>query len=117
MNDIFDRMHSAMFDQLFSLDEQGRKAKADFLREAGFSEEAIAELCSPGIKPGMTLGGAKLIDVKTVVERVLFAQNAGSVLLRVKRPAFDEAGHIEIEVLEIGSTSEEQQDGAVSNPK
>jgi hypothetical protein len=29
-----------------------------------------------------------------VVERVLFGQNAGSVLLRVKRPPFDEAGHV-----------------------
>jgi hypothetical protein len=38
---------------------------------------------------------------------VLFGQNAGSVLLRVKRPPFDEAGHIEIEVLEVGPPSEE----------
>jgi hypothetical protein len=43
-----------------------------------------------------------------VVERVLFSQNAGHVLLRVKRPPFDEAGHVEIEVLEVGRPSEEQ---------
>jgi hypothetical protein len=81
MSAIFDDMHRAMFDLLFSLDEQGRQAKATFLREAGVPEEMIAELCSPGIKPGMTLGGAKPIDVMTVVERVLFQQDAGSVVL------------------------------------
>jgi hypothetical protein len=42
---------------------------------------------------------------------VLFGQNAGHVLLRVKRPPFDEAGHIEIEVLEVGPLSEEQLRG------
>lgn len=108
MNDIFDAMHRGMFDQLFSLDEEGRKAKAQLLREAGIPEEMIAELTRPGIQPGMSLGGAKPVDVMNVVERVLFRQNAGSVLLRVKRPPFDEAGHIEIEVLEIGPPSEEQ---------
>jgi hypothetical protein len=43
-----------------------------------------------------------------VVERVLFGQHAGHVLLRVKRPPLDEAGHVEIEVLEVGPPSEEQ---------
>jgi hypothetical protein len=104
MFDIFDAMHRAMFDQLFSLDEEGRKAKAQLLREAGLPEEMIAELT----QPGMSFGGAKTVDVMNVVERVLFRQNAGSMLLRVKRPPFDEAGHIEIEVLEIGPPSEEQ---------
>ena len=47
----------------------------------------------------------------SVVERVLFGQNAWHVLLRVKRPPFDEAGHIEIEVLEVGPPSEEQFQG------
>jgi hypothetical protein len=56
----------------------------------------------------MSFGGAKTVDVMNVVERVLFRQNAGSVLLRVKRPPYDEAGHIEIEVLEVGPPSEEQ---------
>jgi hypothetical protein len=46
-----------------------------------------------------------------VVERVLFGQHAGHVLLRVKRPPFDEAGHVEIEVLEVGPPSEEQHRG------
>jgi hypothetical protein len=45
----------------------------------------------------------------TVVEKVLFRQNAGSVLLRITRPSFDEAGHVEITVLEIGPPSEEQR--------
>jgi hypothetical protein len=108
MADIFDAMHRAMFDKLFSLDEEGRKAKEKYLREAGFPEELIAELTRPGIQAGMSFGGAKTVDVMSVVERVLFGQNAGNVLLRVKRPPFDEAGHVEIDVLEIGPPSEEQ---------
>jgi hypothetical protein len=84
-------------------------AKEKLLREAGVPEELIADLARPGLRPGMSLGGAKPIDVMTVVERVLFDQNAGHILLRVKRPPFDEAGHIEIDILEIGPPSEEQE--------
>jgi hypothetical protein len=105
--DIFEAMHRGMFDQLFSLDEQGREAKAKILREAGVAEEMIADLTRPGIQVGMSFGGAKTVDVQTLVERVLFRQNAGHVLLRIKRPPFDEAGHVEIEVLEVGPPSEE----------
>jgi hypothetical protein len=112
MSGFFDALHRAMFDQLFSLDEEGRKAKEKYLREAGVPEELIADLTRPGIRPGMSFGGAKAIDVMTVVERVLFGQNAGQVLLRVKRPPFDEAGHVEIEVLEVGPPSEEPAQGA-----
>jgi hypothetical protein len=108
MSDIFDFMHRRFFDQLFSLDEEGCKAKEKLLREAGVPEEQIAELTRPGIQPGMSFGGAKPVDVMNVVERVLFGQHAGHVLLRVKRPPFDEAGHVEIEVLEVGPPSEEQ---------
>ena len=111
MSDIFDAMHRAMFDKLFSLDDEGREAKAKLLREAGLPEELIADLTRPGIQPGMTFGGAKPVDVLNVVERVLFGQNAGHVLLRVRRPPFDEAGHVEIEVLEVGPPSEEQLRG------
>ena len=107
MSGIFDAMHRAMFDQLFSLDDEGSKAKAQLLREAGIPEEMIAELTRPGIQAGMSFGGEKPVDVMNVVERVLFRQNAGSVLLRVKRPPFDEAGQIEIDVLEVGPPSEE----------
>jgi hypothetical protein len=110
MSDIFDAMHRAMFDKLFSLDEDGRKAKEKLLREAGVPEELIANLTRSGIQAGMSFGGAKIVDVLNVVERVLFGQNAGSVLLRVKRPPFDEAGHVEIDVLEIGPPSDEQAD-------
>ena len=106
MSNIFDAMHRKFFDQLFSLDEEGREAKAKLLREAGVPEEMIAELTRPGVQAGMSFGGAKPVDVMNVVERVLFRQHAGSVLLRVKRPPFDEAGHIEIEVLEIGPVAE-----------
>ncbi len=59
----------------------------------------------------MSFGGAKPVDVLNVVERVLFGQNAGSVLLRVRRPPFDEAGHVEIEVLEVVPPSEERPQG------
>src|SRR5579884_2666215 len=106
MSDIFDAMHRAFFDDLFSLDEEARKAKERLLREAGVPEDQIADLTRPGIQAGMSLGGAKAVDVMNVVERVLFRQNAGSVLLRVKRPPFDEAGHVEIEVIEVGPPSE-----------
>jgi hypothetical protein len=108
MSDIFDSMHRHFFEKLFSLDDEGREAKAKLLREAGVPEEMIAEFTRPGIQPGMSFGGAKPVDVMNVVERVLFRQNAGHVLLRVKRPPFDEAGHVEIEVLEVGPPSEEQ---------
>jgi hypothetical protein len=111
MSDIFDAMHRRFFDQLFSLDEAGREAKARLLREAGVPEEQIAELTRPGIRPGMSFGGAKPVDVLNVVERVLFDQNAGSLLLRVKRPPSDEAGHVEIEILEVGPPSEEAREG------
>ena len=111
MSNIFDAMHRRFFEQLFSLDEGSRKAKAKLLREAGVPEEQIAELTRPGIQPGMTFGGAKPVDVMNVVERVLFGENAGHILLRVKRPPFDEAGHVEIEVLEVGAPSEEQLRG------
>ena len=111
MSDIFDAMHRAFFDQLFSLDDEGRKAKEKLLREAGVPEELIADLTRPGIQPGMSFGGAKPVDVMSVVERVLFGQHAGHVLLRVKRPPFDEAGHVEIEVLEVGPPSEEAPQG------
>jgi hypothetical protein len=111
MSNLFDDLHRNFFDKLFSLDEEGREAKAKLLREAGVPEDLIADLCSPGIKVGMTLGGAKTVDVMTVVEKVLFRQNAGSVLLRVVRPPHDEAGHVEITVLEIGPPSEELPTG------
>jgi hypothetical protein len=117
MSGIFDAMHRAMFDTLFSLDAEGREAKAKLLREAGLPEELIAELTRPGIQPGMSFAGAKPVDVMNVVERVLFGQNAGHVLLRVKRPPFDEAGHIEIEVLEVGPPSEEQLRGGQAEEK
>jgi hypothetical protein len=111
MSNIFDAMHRRFFEQLFSLDEEGRKAKEKLLREAGVPEEMIAELTRPGIQPGMSFGGAKPVDVLSVVERTLFVQNAGHVLLRVKRPPYDECGHVEIEVLEIGPPSGEQLRG------
>lgn len=104
---IFDRLHKDFFDKLFSLDEEGPEEKADLLRKAGFPEDLIADLCSPGIKVGMTFGGAKTVDVANVVQRVLFHQRAGSVLLRVTRPPYDEAGHVEIAVLEVGPPSEQ----------
>jgi hypothetical protein len=107
---IFDNLHRAMFDKLFSLDEEGREEKARLLRQAGIPEEMIEQFCSPGIKAGMTLGGAKPVDVMSVVERVLFQQHAGHVLLRVSRPPFDEAGHIEIAVLEVGPPAERAED-------
>jgi hypothetical protein len=111
MSGIFDAMHRAFFDKLFSLDDEGREAKEKLLREAGLPDELIAELTRPGIQAGMSFGGAKPVDVMNVVERVLFGQNAGHVLLRVKRPPFDEAGHIEIEVLEVGPLSEGAHQG------
>ena len=80
MSDIFGAIHRAMFDKLFSLDDEGRQAKAKLLREAGLPEELIAELTRPGIQPGMTFGGAKPVDVMNV----------------------------EIEVLEVGPPSEER---------
>jgi hypothetical protein len=100
---IFDDLHRAMFDKLFSPDEEGREEKVRLLRRAGIPEEMIEKFCSPGIKAGMSLGGAKPVDV---MSRVLFQQHADHVLLRVSRPPFDEAGHIEIALLEVGPPAE-----------
>jgi hypothetical protein len=45
------------------------------------------------------------------MERVLFGQSAGHALLRVRRPPFDEAGHVEIETLEVGPPAGERPRG------
>src|SRR5437763_2279350 len=112
-----DRLNLSEFDRLVTLDGEGREAKSELLREAGVPEEVIAQLCSPGIKAGMTLGGARPIDVMTLVERVLFGQHAGSVLIRVSRPPHDGAGHVEITVLEIGPPAEQGEEGEGPNPQ
>jgi hypothetical protein len=39
------------------------------------------------------------------------ATGAGSLLLRITRPPFDEAGHVAIEVLEVGPPSGEAHRG------
>ncbi len=65
------------------------------------------ELCSPVSQIGMNFGGAKTMEVATVMRRVLFDQRAGSVLLRITRAPYDEAGHIEIAVLEFGPPTEQ----------
>jgi hypothetical protein len=112
--DVFDHLHRTWFDKLFSLDEEGPREKARLLRQAGVPEEMIEQFCSPGIKVGMTLGGDKPVDVMSVVERVLYRQHAGHVLLRVSRPPHDEAGHVEIAVLEVGPPAE-QVEGEQAN--
>ena len=63
---MFDAMHRAFFDKLFSLDDEGREAKAKLLREAGVPEELIAELTRPGIQPGMCFGGVTPASRSTV---------------------------------------------------
>jgi hypothetical protein len=98
---IFDRLHDEFFELVFGLDEASRRELADFARERGASEEQVWQIRAGGIHPGLTLGGAHAGDVARVVERVLFRQGAASLLLRVRRPPLDEAGHVEIEVLEV----------------
>ena len=72
MTDIFDAMHRALFDKLFSLDEEGRRAKEKYLREAGLPEELIAELIRrdlPYYDPTIT--------EETVTHMNRFAQDIG----------------------------------------
>jgi hypothetical protein len=98
---IFDRLHDEFFDLIFGLDEASRQELARFARERGASDEQVRQIQAGGIQPGLTLGGAHAADVTRVVERVLFRQGAASLLLRIRRPPLDEAGHVEIEVLEV----------------
>lgn len=76
MTDIFEALHRAMFDRLFSLDDEGRIAKEKLLRDAGVPEELIAELTRPGIQVGMSFGGAKAVDVLNIVERAAAGEAA-----------------------------------------
>jgi len=91
--------------------DEGRKAREKPLRGAELPDELLAERTGPGIRPGLSFGGAGTVDVRGVVERVLFGQNAGHVLLRVTRPPCGECGHVEIEVLEVGPPSEAAHQG------
>jgi len=100
--DITDVMRRMLFEQTFGLGESDAEAKAVFLRRVGVPEEQIAGFCRPGLHAGMALGGAHVIDVQFVVEQVLLRQKAGSVTIRVAHDQHDEAGHLRIEVLEVG---------------
>ena len=101
MSELLGRWHQQHFDKRFSLDEDGRRAKADILRAAGLPEDEVKAMTRPGILPGMSFGGAATADVGRVVEQLLFRQGAEAVLLRVVRPPHDEAGHVQISVLEV----------------
>jgi uncharacterized protein YbjT (DUF2867 family) len=99
--DIFDRLHEQFFDLFFGLDEASRQELAHFARECGAGDEQVRQIQAGGVYAGLTLGGARAADVGRVVERVLFRQGAAGVTLRVARPPFDEAGHVEIRIIEV----------------
>jgi hypothetical protein len=98
---ILDRLHDEFFELLVGLDEASRQELARFAKERGASDEQVRQIQAGGIQPGLTLGGAHAADVARVVQRVLFRQGAASLTLRVRRPPLDEAGHVEIEALEV----------------
>lgn len=100
---IFDQIHERFFDELFGFDNSdgSKEEMARKLREMGCSPSDIKEITSGLLRPGMTLGGAHTIDVKLTVEKALFQQRAEGITLRVSKPPYDEAGHIEIQVLDV----------------
>lgn len=98
--DIIDAVRRVLFEQTFGVADSDSEAKAALLRRVGVPEDEIAGFCRPGLHVGMTLGGAHLIDVQLAVERVLFAQKAGSVTVRVAHDPHD-AGHLRIEIVGI----------------
>jgi hypothetical protein len=57
------------------------------------------------------VSAARAADVARVVERVLFRQGAAGLLQRVRRPPLDEAGHVEIEVVEVEHPQLERPSG------
>jgi hypothetical protein len=98
---LFDHMREAMFDQRFGLDPTNRQHLARIAQEHGAGEAEIQAILSGRILPGQSFGGAHPDDLVRFVRRILFVQGDQAVTLRVSRPPFDEAGHIEIKILDV----------------
>jgi hypothetical protein len=97
----FDSLREHMFEQLFGLDEDSRLQLAEIARRRGLPDDLVQQLLLGGIRAGMTLGAAHPIDVKPLVEPVLFHERAQSVTLHLRRWPHDETGHLSIEVLAV----------------
>lgn len=113
--DLTDAVRRVLFEHTFGLTESDAEAKAAFLRRVGVPEEYIPGFCQPGLHAGMALGGAHIIDVQFVAEQVLLKQKAGSVTLRVAHDRHD-AGHLRIEVLEVGPPADAAMDREEPTP-
>lgn len=100
--DIIDATRRALFEHAFGWDQADAGSKAALLRRIGVPEELIPGFCRPGLHAGTTLGGAHPLDVQLVVEQVLLRQKAGFVTIRVSHDPDDAAGHLKIEVVEVG---------------
>ena len=100
--DIIDAARRALFEHAFGRNEADAEARAVLLRRIGVPEELIPGFCRLGLHAGMTLGGAHPLDVQLVVEQVLLRQKAGFVTIRVSHDPYDSAGHLKIEVVEVG---------------
>jgi hypothetical protein len=98
---LFDRMREAMFEQRFWLDPANRQHLARIAQEHGAGEAEIQAILSGRILPGQSFGGAHVDDLARFARRLLFVQGDQAVTLRVSRPPFDEAGHIEIKILDV----------------
>lgn len=99
---LTDAMRRALFEHTFGRDQADAGEKAELLRQIGVPEELVAGFCRPGLHAGTTLGGCHPVDAQLVVEQVLFRQRAGSVTIRASHDTADEAGHLKIEVVEVG---------------
>lgn len=99
---LTDSMRRVLFEHAFGREQADADEKAALLRRIGVPEELIPGFCRPGLHAGMTLGGAHPLDVQLVIEQVLTRQKAGFVTIRVAHDPYDAAGHLKIEVVEVG---------------
>ena len=100
--DIIDAARRALFEHTFGRDKADAEARAALLLRIGVPEELIAGFCRPGLHARMVLGGCHPLDAQLVVEQVLLRQKAGFVTIRVTHDPYDSAGHLKIEVVEVG---------------
>lgn len=100
--EIIDAARRALFEHCVGRDKADTAARAALLRRIGVPEELIPGFCRPGLHAGMTLGGAHPLDAQLVVEQVLIRQEAEFVTIRVSHDPYDAAGHLKIEVVEVG---------------
>lgn len=101
MSGIFDAIHRELFDQMFGSNPEARDQLAQIARDQGASEEEIAEIMSGRLRVGHGYGGMHEGDIGRLVARALFGERARSITLKISRQPRDEAGHLEVQIVDI----------------